>query len=51
MKYYSVTAKSEKFKHDWLDQNCKKGLKVLDFACGSGENGICRNLWSTCYWN
>ena len=40
MKYYSVTAKSEKFKHDWLDQNCKKGLKVLDFACGSGENGI-----------
>ena len=40
MKYYSVTANSEKYKHDWLDQNCQKGLRVLDFACGSGENGI-----------
>lgn len=40
MKYYSVTVASEKYKHDWLESHCKKGTKLLDFACGSGENGI-----------
>lgn len=40
MKYYSVTVASEKYKHEWLEEHCKKGSKTLDFACGSGENGI-----------
>ena len=25
---------------DWLEAHCKVGTKTLDFACGSGENGI-----------
>ncbi len=40
MKYYSVTKSSEDYKHAWLDANCGDGLKLLDFACGNGENGI-----------
>ena len=40
MKYYAVTVASEKYKHDWLEAHCKVGTKTLDFACGSGENGI-----------
>lgn len=40
MKYYAVTGKSEDYKHDWLDKHCKAGDKILDFACGNGENGI-----------
>jgi len=40
MKYYSVTVASEKYKHEWLEKNCTEGTKTLDFACGSGENGI-----------
>ncbi len=40
MKYYSITAMSEKYKHDWLDRHCVSGTTTLDFACGSGENGI-----------
>ena len=40
MKFYSVTAKSEKYKHDWLERHCNEDVKLLDFACGSGENGI-----------
>lgn len=41
MKYYAVTTSSEKYKTDWLEENCSsEDLKVLDFACGSGENGI-----------
>ena len=40
MKYYSITKSSEQYKHDWLSKNCNKNTKVLDFACGSGENGI-----------
>lgn len=40
MKYYSITKASEKYKHNWLQKYCKKGTHVLDFACGSGENGI-----------
>lgn len=40
MKYYAVTKSSEKYKTDWLEEKCSKDTKVLDFACGSGENGI-----------
>jgi ubiquinone/menaquinone biosynthesis C-methylase UbiE len=40
MKYYSVVVKSEDYKHAWLERHCKPGLKILDFACGNGENGI-----------
>lgn len=40
MKFYSVTKSSEDYKHNWLRTNIKKGSEVLDFACGSGENGI-----------
>ena len=40
MKFYSVTASSEKYKTDWLDSKCDAEKNVLDFACGNGENGI-----------
>lgn len=40
MKYYAVVAKSEEYKHNWLKRHCRPGTKVLDFACGNGENGI-----------
>ena len=40
MKYYAVTRASEKYQHDWIEQNCTSSTKVLDFACGNGENGI-----------
>ncbi len=40
MKYYAITKKSEDYKHKWLENNCNRGIKILDFACGSGENGI-----------
>lgn len=40
MKYYSVTKSSELFKEHWIKENVKKNMKVLDWACGNGENGI-----------
>lgn len=40
MKYYAVTVTSEAYKHKWLDQRCAPGKKILDFACGNGENGV-----------
>ena len=40
MKYYAVTGLSEDYKHAWLDKECSKDKKILDFACGNGENGI-----------
>lgn len=40
MKYYAVTASSELYKTNWLEEKCSSETKVLDFACGSGENGI-----------
>lgn len=40
MKYYSVTKTSEDYKFKWLKERCGEGLKVIDFACGNGENGI-----------
>lgn len=40
MKFYSITEESENFQYEWLRLKCHQGVKVLDFACGSGENGI-----------
>ena len=40
MKFYSITNKSEEFQYKWLKDKCTPGVKVLDFACGNGENGI-----------
>ena len=40
MKYYSITKSSEEYKENWLKKNIKPDSKVLDWACGSGENGI-----------
>lgn len=40
IKFYSIVQKSENYKNDWLRERCKPGVKVLDFACGNGENGI-----------
>jgi len=40
MKYYSVTKSSEKYKQDWLKERCNKNVKIIDFACGNGENAI-----------
>lgn len=40
MKFYSVVANSEEYKHKWLDQRCVPGKRILDFACGNGENGV-----------
>jgi ubiquinone/menaquinone biosynthesis C-methylase UbiE len=41
MKYYAVTAGSERYKHAWLAKHCtSRYTKILDFACGNGENGV-----------
>jgi ubiquinone/menaquinone biosynthesis C-methylase UbiE len=41
MKYYAVTVASEGYKHAWLEKRCtSRSTKILDFACGSGENGV-----------
>lgn len=40
MKFYSITDSSEKFKREWLARRCKPGVKILDFACGNGENAL-----------
>jgi ubiquinone/menaquinone biosynthesis C-methylase UbiE len=40
MKYYSITGLSEKYKNVWLNKECSEDKKILDFACGNGENGI-----------
>ncbi|MDL2122035.1 MAG: class I SAM-dependent methyltransferase [Deltaproteobacteria bacterium] len=40
IKYYSITHSSEKYQYDWLKERCKPGVRVLDFGCGNGENGI-----------
>lgn len=40
MRFYSITNKSEEFQHGWLKERCVAGIKVLDFGCGNGENGI-----------
>ena len=40
MKFYSITNKSEESQNIWLKERCAPGIKVLDFGCGNGENGI-----------
>lgn len=40
MKFYAVTGLSEDYKNAWLDKRCSPGKKIIDFACGNGENGI-----------
>lgn len=40
MKFYSVTKSSEAYKEKLINKFVNKGDRVLDFACGSGENGI-----------
>ena len=39
-KFYSIIHSSEEYQYNWLRKKCTKGIKVLDFACGNGENGI-----------
>ena len=39
-KFYSIIHSSEKYQYSWLKEKCKPGIKVLDFGCGNGENGI-----------
>ena len=39
IKYYSVAQSSEEYFFEWLRQRCK-GVKALDYCCGSGKNGI-----------
>ena len=40
IKFYSITYRSEKYQYNWLKEKCKPGVRILDFACGNGENGI-----------
>ena len=40
MKFYSITNRSEEFEYAWLKEKCVQSVKVLDFGCGNGENGI-----------
>lgn len=41
MKYYAVTSASERYKHAWLERHCtSREIRIIDFACGNGENGI-----------
>ena len=39
-KFYSITHSSEDYQYSWLKAKCENGAKLLDFACGNGENGI-----------
>ncbi len=39
-KFYSITHESERYIVEWLKERCRCGVKVLDFACGNGENSI-----------
>jgi len=40
VKFYSVAKASEDYQREWMRARCGPGATVLDFACGSGENGI-----------
>lgn len=40
MKFYSIANKSEEYQNGWFKEKSKQGIKVLDFGCGNGENGI-----------
>lgn len=39
-KFYSIAVSSERYQQDWLRERCRAGVRVIDFACGNGENGI-----------
>ena len=39
-KFYAITRASEAHQQEWLRAHCRTGMKVLDFACGNGENAI-----------
>lgn len=40
MKYYSIQTSLEDYERDWIASRCRPGVRVLDYACGSGENGL-----------
>jgi ubiquinone/menaquinone biosynthesis C-methylase UbiE len=40
MKYYAITAESDQYQKNWIAAKSSKDKKILDFACGNGENGI-----------
>lgn len=40
VKWYSITKASEDYQYDWMRQHCVAGTRVIDFACGNGENGV-----------
>ena len=40
IKFYSITHLSESYQYDWIRAHCVQGVRVLDFACGNGENAI-----------
>src|SRR5260221_10115681 len=40
IKYYAVARASETYQHQLMRKHCRPGSRVLDFACGNGENGL-----------
>jgi ubiquinone/menaquinone biosynthesis C-methylase UbiE len=40
IKYYSIQRSLEEFERNWLAQRCRPGTRILDYCCGSGENGM-----------
>lgn len=40
VKYYSIQKSLEEYETEWLRERCGPGVRVLDYCCGSGENGI-----------
>lgn len=40
VKYYAITHASEQYQAAWMRAHCTPGTRVLDFACGNGENGV-----------
>ncbi|HEX3868311.1 MAG TPA: class I SAM-dependent methyltransferase [Gemmatimonadaceae bacterium] len=40
VKYYSIQKRLEDYERNWFRERCRPGIRVLDYACGSGENGI-----------
>lgn len=40
IKFYAVARASEAYQHDLMRKHCRPGTRVLDFACGNGENGL-----------
>ncbi len=47
IKFYSITRESDEYQMEWMRRRCGPGIKVLDFACGSGENGIAAAEWGS----